>query len=177
MSLLYFADTRRKNIFFICLWTSLQSQHSFAYQCGGSEMFEFGSGSQFLFSFGSEFGSGFQFDKILLALFGLHKNVKPRFLGNPDPSKWLLSGSATLLKTEYNFIFFVFKLFSLSIPRFYSISTMIMQRHRIIAEDARFEPGTFPQEVWCATNEPPHIIITDEILLTNLLVSRNWIFD
>ena len=32
---------------------------------------------------------------------------------------------------------------------------MIMQHTRIIVRDARFEPGTFPLEVWWASREPP----------------------
>ena len=35
--------------------------------------------------------------------------------------------------------------------------TMIMQRIRIIVEDAGFELGTSAPDVWCATNEPPHL--------------------
>ena len=35
--------------------------------------------------------------------------------------------------------------------------TMIMQRIRIIVEDAGFELGTSAPEVWCATDEPPHL--------------------
>ena len=35
--------------------------------------------------------------------------------------------------------------------------TMIMQRIRIIVEDAGFELGTHAPDVWCATNEPPHL--------------------
>ena len=34
---------------------------------------------------------------------------------------------------------------------------MILQRIRIIVEDAGFEPGTSAPEVWCSTNEPPHL--------------------
>ena len=34
---------------------------------------------------------------------------------------------------------------------------MILQRIRIIVGDAGFEPGT--SEVWCATNEPSHLLI------------------
>ena len=37
--------------------------------------------------------------------------------------------------------------------------TMILQRYRIIVGDARFETGTSAPEVWCATNEPPHLLI------------------
>ena len=37
--------------------------------------------------------------------------------------------------------------------------TMILQRMRIIVLDAGFEPGTYALEVWCATNEPPHLQI------------------
>ena len=29
--------------------------------------------------------------------------------------------------------------------------------HRIIVGDAGFKPGTSAPEVWCATNEPPHL--------------------
>ena len=36
--------------------------------------------------------------------------------------------------------------------------TMILQRIRIIVGDAGFEPGTSAPEVWCATNEPPHVV-------------------
>ena len=35
---------------------------------------------------------------------------------------------------------------------------MILPRIRIIVGDAGFEPGTFASEVWCATNEPPHLL-------------------
>ena len=35
--------------------------------------------------------------------------------------------------------------------------TMILQRIRVIVGDVGFEPGTFDPEVWCATNEPPHL--------------------
>ena len=34
---------------------------------------------------------------------------------------------------------------------------MILQRIRIIVGDAGFEPRTSAPEVWCATNEPPHL--------------------
>ena len=34
---------------------------------------------------------------------------------------------------------------------------MILQRIRIIVGDAGFEPETSAPEVWCATNEPPHL--------------------
>ena len=36
--------------------------------------------------------------------------------------------------------------------------TMILQRIRIIAVDARFKPWTSAPEVWRATNEPPHLL-------------------
>ena len=34
---------------------------------------------------------------------------------------------------------------------------MILQRIRIILVDTGFEPVTSAPEVWCATNEPPHL--------------------
>ena len=40
---------------------------------------------------------------------------------------------------------------------------MILQRIRIIVVDARFEPGTSAPEVWCATNEPPHLQMSHHI--------------
>ena len=42
-------------------------------------------------------------------------------------------------------------------PEFLHFYTMILQRIRIIMEDAGFEPGTSAPEVWCSTNEPPHL--------------------
>ena len=41
--------------------------------------------------------------------------------------------------------------------RFLQYYTIILQRIRIIAVDAGFEPGTSVPEVWRATNEPPHL--------------------
>ena len=41
--------------------------------------------------------------------------------------------------------------------RFLQYYTMILQRIRIMVVDAGFEPGTSAQEVWRATNEPPHL--------------------
>ena len=41
--------------------------------------------------------------------------------------------------------------------RFLEHYTIILQRIRIIAVDAGFEPGTSVPEVWRATNEPPHL--------------------
>ena len=35
--------------------------------------------------------------------------------------------------------------------------TMILLRFRIFVVDTGFEPGTSTSEVWCATNEPPHL--------------------
>ena len=35
---------------------------------------------------------------------------------------------------------------------------MILQRIGIIVGDAGFEPGTSAPDVWCATNEPPHLL-------------------
>ena len=35
--------------------------------------------------------------------------------------------------------------------------TMILQRITIIVGGDGFEAGTSAQEVWCATNEPPHL--------------------
>ena len=37
--------------------------------------------------------------------------------------------------------------------------TMILQRIRIIVVDAGFEPRTSAPEVWCATNEPLHLLL------------------
>ena len=34
---------------------------------------------------------------------------------------------------------------------------MILQRIRIIVGDVKFEPRTSTPEVWCTTNEPPHL--------------------
>ena len=34
---------------------------------------------------------------------------------------------------------------------------MILQRTRIIVGDAGFEPRTSAPEIWCASNEPPHL--------------------
>ena len=36
---------------------------------------------------------------------------------------------------------------------------MILQRIRIIVGDARFETERSASEVWCATNEPPHLLV------------------
>ena len=40
---------------------------------------------------------------------------------------------------------------------------MILQRTRTIVVDAGFEPGTSASEVWCATNEPPHLRMANYI--------------
>ena len=37
--------------------------------------------------------------------------------------------------------------------------TMNLQWPRIIVEDAGFEPGTTASEVWCATSEPPQLLV------------------
>ena len=42
-------------------------------------------------------------------------------------------------------------------PEFLQYYTMILQRPRIIVGDAGFEPGTSASEVWCTSNEPPHL--------------------
>ena len=44
------------------------------------------------------------------------------------------------------------------LPEILQFYTMILQRLRIIVEDAGFEPWTSAPEVWCATNEPPHLL-------------------
>ena len=46
---------------------------------------------------------------------------------------------------------------SYTVPWDFYIVTMILQRIRTIVGDAEFEPGTSAPEVWCATNEPPHL--------------------
>ena len=38
---------------------------------------------------------------------------------------------------------------------------MILQRIRIIVVDVEFEPGTSAVEVWRATNETPHLLISE----------------
>ena len=35
---------------------------------------------------------------------------------------------------------------------------MILQLIRIIVGDAEFEPGTAATEVWCISNEQPHLL-------------------
>ena len=40
---------------------------------------------------------------------------------------------------------------------------MILQCIRIIVGNAGFEPGTSASEVWCATNEPPHLLNLDKL--------------
>ena len=60
------------------------------------------------------------------------------------------------------YIFFCLRGRFPSLPRdFLLYFTMILQRIRIIAVDAGFEPGTSAPEVWWATNEPPHLHDTD----------------
>ena len=44
-----------------------------------------------------------------------------------------------------------------------------LQSIRIIVGDARFEPGTFAPEVWCAAKEPPN--------LENFLNDQAFLFD
>ena len=47
---------------------------------------------------------------------------------------------------------------SLSTLRFFLLyNTMILQRIRSVVGDAEFEAGTSAPEVWCVTNEPPHL--------------------
>ena len=62
---------------------------------------------------------------------------------------------------------FLFFLLSFFCPRgrfpslpwdFCTLFTMILQRIRIIVGDAGFEPGTSASEVWCTSNEPPHLL-------------------
>ena len=68
-----------------------------------------------------------------------------------------------LLIPRFLFLTFFFcfrgRLLSLS-GDFLLYFTMILQRMRIIVLDAGFEPGTYALEVWCATNEPPHLQIS-----------------
>ena len=47
-----------------------------------------------------------------------------------------------------------------SLPSVLQYYTMILalQRIIIIVGDAGFEPKTSAPEVWCATNEPPHLL-------------------
>ena len=45
---------------------------------------------------------------------------------------------------------------------------MILQRIRIIVGDAGFEPRTSASEVWCATNEPPHLHRGNKIIEVEL---------
>ena len=47
--------------------------------------------------------------------------------------------------------------FPLSNLRFSTLYTMILQCIRIIVGDDGFEPGISDPEIWCATNEPPHL--------------------
>ena len=44
------------------------------------------------------------------------------------------------------------------LPEILQFYTMILQRLRIIVEDAGFEPGSSVLEVWRATKEPPHLL-------------------
>ena len=56
---------------------------------------------------------------------------------------------------------------------------MILQRIRIIVGDTGFEPGTSAPEVWCATNEPPHLQVSQHISIISLLCTQLpgiWIF-
>ena len=46
-------------------------------------------------------------------------------------------------------------------PEFLQYYTMILQRPRIIVGDAGFEPRTTASEVWRATNETPHLLISE----------------
>ena len=50
--------------------------------------------------------------------------------------------------------------------RFLQYYTIILQRIRIIAVDAGFEPGISAPEVWRAPNEPPHLRPTTEPLVS-----------
>ena len=62
----------------------------------------------------------------------------------------------------YDFFFFSGVGFILY-PEIFYLITMILQRIRIIVGDAGFESGPSAPEVWCATNEPPHLQITHHI--------------
>ena len=56
------------------------------------------------------------------------------------------------------FLFFASGVGSPLYPEFFLLYyTIILQRIRIIVGDAGFEPGNSAPEVWCATDEPPHL--------------------
>ena len=60
----------------------------------------------------------------------------------------------------YYFLLYIFLASGGGSPLYLEIlqyNIMILQRIRIIAVDAGFEPGTSAPEVWRATNEPPHL--------------------
>ena len=65
--------------------------------------------------------------------------------------------------SEPTILFFVLFCFFVSgvgfplYPEIFYFNTMILQRIRTIVGDAGFEHGTSATEVWCATNEPPHL--------------------
>ena len=69
--------------------------------------------------------------------------------------------TGTALDSSY--IIFLYRFFFASgvgsplYPKFLHYYTMILQRIRIIEGDAGFKPGTSAPEVWCVTNEPPHL--------------------
>ena len=64
---------------------------------------------------------------------------------------------------EINQTYFLYSLHIMSdrillfYPEILQYYTMILQRIRIIAVDAGFEPGISAPEVWRATNETPHL--------------------
>ena len=72
-----------------------------------------------------------------------------------------MRGEVFIFKNEIIFVFLYIFLASGGgsplYPEILQYNTMILQRIRIIAVDAGFEPGTSAQEVWRATNEPPHL--------------------
>ena len=50
---------------------------------------------------------------------------------------------------------------------------MIPQRIRIFLGDAGYEPGTSASEVWCTTNEPPHLFLYVDNNQTKLIYCDN----
>ena len=88
---------------------------------------------------------------------------------DPDPHENLCGSETLHYNTMILFLFCFLDLFGLRarfsfLPwDFLHYDTMILQRIRIIVEDAGIEPGTFAPEVWCALRNQwattsPHLL-------------------
>ena len=84
-------------------------------------------------------------------------------------SQWGLTGVVTIF-----FYFFSGVGFPLYPEFFLLYYTIILQRIRIIVGDAGFEPGNSAPEVWCATDEPPHLQPMSHCISPMSTTSPRW---